>query len=85
MNLFTLFSDLKAFFCSTLNAFCIFILIINIVILGFLVKLNNDIKNINTEIKMNRDKLNFRYFNLTQSLEDIHKIKIDTKTGKIEH
>lgn len=28
-------------------------------------------------------KTDFRYFNLTRSLEDIHKIEIDTENGRI--
>lgn len=28
-------------------------------------------------------KTDFRYFNLTRSLEDIHKVEIDTKNGRV--
>lgn len=41
-------------------------------------------KELLTEIKTNRDKIHFRYFNLTNSLEDIHNVKIDTLNGRIE-
>lgn len=41
-------------------------------------------KELISEIKKNRDKIHFRYFNLTKSLEEIHKVKIDTKNGKLE-
>lgn len=41
-------------------------------------------KELMTEIKTNRNKIHFRYFNLTRSLEEIHNVKIDTKNGKLE-
>ena len=39
-------------------------------------------KEVLAEIKTNRDKINFRYFNLTRSLEDINDVKIDTRSGE---
>ncbi len=31
-----------------------------------------------------KDKIHYRYFNLTKSLEEIHNVKINTKNGKLE-
>ena len=41
-------------------------------------------KELLTEIKTNRDKIHFRYFNLTTSLEELNNVKIDTLNGRIE-
>lgn len=41
-------------------------------------------KELLTEIKSNRDKIDFRYFNLTRTLEDLHNVKIDTHYGRVE-
>lgn len=47
-------------------------------------KINKSKQEIINEIKINRDKIHFRYFNLTHSIEDVHGVKINTKNGKIE-
>lgn len=41
-------------------------------------------KELLTEIKTNRDKIHYRYFNLTRTLGELHNVKIDTLNGKIE-
>lgn len=102
MNIFTILSDTKAFFSNMMNTVCILLLCFCLIILGFQIKLNRDLKllankieisnqqidnstqKICEEIKTNRDKIHFRYFNLTHSLEDIHGIKINTRNGKID-
>ena len=39
--------------------------------------------NVIAELNKVEKKTDFRYFNLTRSLEDIHKVEIDTKDGRI--
>ena len=47
-------------------------------------QIDDSTQKICNEIKTNRDKIHFRYFNITHSLEDIHGVKINTKNGKID-
>lgn len=44
----------------------------------------SDIAVLKTEISEVKKKVHFRYFNLTNSLEDIHKVKINTENGRIK-
>ncbi|DAB01942.1 TPA: hypothetical protein CPT96_03290 [Candidatus Gastranaerophilales bacterium HUM_10] len=37
-----------------------------------------------TKVVKCEKKTDFRYFNLTRSLEDIHNVKIDTYRGRVE-
>ncbi|MGN0015646.1 MAG: hypothetical protein ACI37T_09545 [Candidatus Gastranaerophilaceae bacterium] len=96
MNIFTVFSDIKEFFSNIMNTVCVLLLCFCLAILGFQFKITKDLatleykidtssQKICDEIKINRDKIHFRYFNLTNSLEDINGVKINTKNGKIEH
>lgn len=45
---------------------------------------HSDIVVLKTEISEVKKKVHFRYFNLTNSLEDIHKVKINTQNGRIK-
>ncbi len=42
-----------------------------------------DLADIKQDIIDIKSKVHFRYFNLTHSLEDIHKVKINTENGRI--
>lgn len=90
-----LFSDVKNFLCDEVNRVFIAVLIVVALMCwgqyrteNLLLKISNQNtesqKELVTEIKKNRDKIHFRYFNLTKSLEEIHKVKIDTKNGRLE-
>ncbi len=90
-----LFKDTKNFLCNEVNRVYIAIIIVGILLCYNCFrteKLLNDIKiqnaQLQTEILASNnkivDKVHFRYFNLTKSLEEIHQVKIDTKNGKLE-
>lgn len=85
--------DVKEFMSDKVNL----VLIAIIVFMGVglygqyrLEKIGNDIlaenqkmkTEILNEIKTNRKKMHFRYFNLTRSLEDIYDVEIDTRNGE---
>ena len=91
-NLFI--SDVKNFLFNEINRIYVAVIILGILICYSHYKIENrlkDIENINltykneltNEIKTNRDKIHYRYFNITNSLEDIYKIKINTHNGRI--
>ncbi len=93
LNLFL--TDVKDFLCNEVNRVFVFVILLCILVCYGQVRTEKAIKsahnyNMNaqkelmTEIKTNRNKIHFRYFNLTRSLEEIHNVKIDTKNGKLE-
>ena len=90
-----LIADAKEFLCNETNRVFVAVIIVGLTVCFCQIRTEkaiNKIYNYNirakkellTEIKTNRNKIHFRYFNLTRSLEDIHKVKIDTKNGRIE-
>ncbi len=90
-----LIADAKEFLCSETNRVFIAVIAVGVLVCCAQYRTENilrSVQNINAqnhkellaEVKTNRNKINFRYFNLTRSLEDIHKVKIDTKNGRIE-
>lgn len=44
----------------------------------------SDVAVLKNEISEVKKKVHFRYFNLTNSLEDIHKVIINTENGRIK-
>ena len=88
-------ADIKKCIKTSINALFLFILTISIVNFFMLLDVRNKIqeeinenritqKNIIEEIQTNRKKIHYRYFNLTNSLESIYDIKLNTYNGKIE-
>ncbi len=93
LNLFL--TDVKDFLCNEVNRVFVFVIALCILVCYGQVRTEKEIKklyNYNVsaknelikEIKTNRNKIHFRYFNLTRSLEEIHNVKIDTLNGKLE-
>lgn len=89
-NLFC--SDIKVFITNEVNRLFILVIIVNI-LLGIwnhfdirTIKRTNleTSQALSAEIKLVKNRTDFRYFNLTRSLEEIHNIKIDTKNGEIK-
>lgn len=78
-------SDLKEFFDNGINRLTVIVLLFALAILATGITTNVNIcqlkKLVQTESKNTRNSVHFRYFNLTNSLEDIHRIKLDTKDG----
>ena len=87
-----LFSDTKNFIVGEFNKtsivfiilFTLFCIFVHFEIRSIKVELNKKNTEITQEISNINKKIDFRYFNTTRSLEDIHKLKIDTKTGEVK-
>lgn len=90
-----LLTEVQEFLCSEVNRVFAAIVILCILVCYGQVRTEKEIKKVYnynvrankellTEINTNRDKIHFRYFNLSRSLEEIHNVKIDTKNGKLE-
>lgn len=72
-----LFSDAKEFLSDNINRLGILVVLLCVInISGFYV--------IEKELKECTKTVNFRYFNITRSLEDIHNVKIDTQDGSLK-
>lgn len=84
-----LLTDLKEFLSNEVNRVFLAIIIIGTILIA--IGLNNNLaieqsnKEIITQLKEVNKKVDFRYFNTTRSLEDIHNIKIDTRSGEIKY
>lgn len=76
-NLNLLISDAKEFLSDNINRFGILVVLLCLInVCGFYV--------IEKELKECTKTVNFRYFNITRSLEDIHNVKIDTQDGSLK-
>lgn len=94
-NINLLFSDAKDFLSSELNRVFVAVVLIGI-ILGLIIyncttaifKSNSEILKSNKElmqkIEKTKDRVDYRYFNTTTSLEQIHNVKIDTHNGELK-
>lgn len=75
-----LFSDLKEFLSNEVNR-------VFVAVLFFGVFMAWQQYHFSTEILQAVDsaekKVDYRYFNLTNSIQDIHKVEIDTKHGRV--
>lgn len=90
-----LIGDAKEFLCNETNRVFIAVIAVGLLICLCQLRTERELKrvyNFNakaekkllTEIKTNRDKIHFRYFNLTRSLEDINGVEIDTRSGEVK-
>lgn len=78
MKNFILFlNDIQNFMEDKTNKI-IFLLILTIIMQGVL------FYRLDVKVTSCEKKTDFRYFNLTRSLEDIHNVQIDTHRGTIE-
>lgn len=77
--------DVKGFLKDSVNKLTVITLIFGITITAGLIKIHQEIKETQQAITKCEKKVDYRYFNLTRSLEDIHGIKIDTHKGRIEN
>ena len=79
----TLFSDVKRFMMYILRrsyAIQAILLILFVIFAVYQIQVNQVI--LNRVDKVER-KVDFRYFNLTRSIEEIHAVEIDTKDGRV--
>ena len=84
-NFNILFTDVKNFMNNEVNRAFTFILLINIVMCAYLGYEIRQTRNfVNGEFNKLNKKIDFRYFNMTRSIEEIHNIKIDTQNGEIK-
>ena len=78
-----LFTDVKRFIkYIQKRSYAIECLILLLLIFSIYNQIEN-YNNIMSRLDKVEKKTDFRYFNLTRSLEDIHKIEINTKDGRI--
>ena len=91
-NISLLFSDVKNFMANEVNRLFTLILLINILIGFFLhfeiASLKQQIflrtEQLDMDIIKAKKRVDYRYFNMTRTLEDIFNIKIDTKDGYLK-
>lgn len=93
-NINLLFSDAKDFLYNEVNRVFIAVILAG-GILGYIIysgnsailKSNEELLKSNAELMQKMEKLkaqvDFRYFNTTRSLEDIHNVRIDTHYGDV--
>lgn len=82
LNLFL--ADAKEFLSDEVNRVLIAVIIFGIVLIGLECYHVRTHGKIMQKIEKTEKKVDFRYFNTTKSLEYIHNIEIDTKTGAIK-
>ncbi|MFR1671627.1 MAG: hypothetical protein ACLSWI_01630 [Candidatus Gastranaerophilaceae bacterium] len=91
-----LFSDAKDFFANEMNRVFIAVILIGLVSYYMIytlnlsiIKLNSNMEEYNTNllkaIDETENKVDFRYFNTTKTLEEIHNVKVNTKTGELKN
>ena len=83
-----LIEEVGSFFASGINRLLVTVIGIGIISVGlniYTIKEINIAKAQTLEaIKKTEKIVDFRYFNLTNSLQDIHKVKIETHHGRID-
>ena len=90
---FMLISDAKDFMANEINRLFVWVLVLNIVTMTFV---HFEVKSIKEfQLKENekmleqlvhvRKRVDYRYFNMTRTFEDIYDIKIDTGSGELKH
>lgn len=83
-----LFSDVKGFLGDSINRILLFeiVLCVLIAFFGFylLKRIDNAENQILLSVQKAEKKVDFRYFNLTRSMEEIHNVKIDTYRGQLD-
>ena len=87
-NFNILFTDVKGFMANEVNRVFVLFTVVNIFLALFIhfdiQSLKNNYISLENSIIKTQKKVDYRYFNLTRSLEDIHNIKIDTQSGEIK-
>ena len=91
-NINLLFSDVKNFMANEVNRVFVLFMVITLSIGLFLhweiqnlkrFIVSSDTK-LKEEITKTRKRIDYRYFNTTRTLEDLHNVRIDTKNGDLK-
>ncbi len=91
-NINLLFSDVKNFMANEVNRVFVLFMVITLSIGLFLhweiqnlkrFIVSSDTK-LEEEITKTRKRIDYRYFNTTRTLEDLHNVRIDTKNGDLK-
>lgn len=93
-NINLLFSDAKDFLYNEVNRVFIAVILAGVILVyiiysgnSAILKSNEELLKSNAELMQKMEKLkaqvDFRYFNTTRSLEDIHNVRIDTHYGDV--
>ena len=91
-NINLLFSDVKNFMANEVNRVFVLFMVITLSIGLFLhweiqnlkkFIISGDTK-LEEEITKTRKRIDYRYFNTTRTLEDLHNVRIDTKNGDLK-
>ena len=91
-NINLLFSDVKNFMAKEVNRVFVLFMVITLSIGLFLhweiqnlkkFIISGDTK-LEEEITKTRKRIDYRYFNTTRTLEDLHNVRIDTKNGDLK-
>lgn len=82
-----LFIDLKDFLSNEVNRVFVAVVIIGGILIyqqfNHNMETQKSIAALIEAIEKTEKKIDFRYLNLTRSLEDIHKVEINTKDGRV--
>ncbi|MDR1013099.1 MAG: hypothetical protein LBL38_02410 [Lactobacillales bacterium] len=78
------FSDVKEFMGNGINRLFVIVIIFFAITISQQVITQQKIKLMENSIKKAEKKVDFRYFNTTRTLEEIHHVKIDTKNGELK-
>lgn len=73
----------KQVLSDKINRLALIILICFGILLFHLLKLREEVKAISNHQKETEQKVDFRYFNTTRSLQDIFDVEIETKQGRV--
>ncbi len=76
-----LFSDIKRFVKCLQRKNYILQIFVLFLLMGCIIRQEFVNQSLLLELQKTQKKVDFRYFNLTRSLEDIHNIRIDTLDG----
>ncbi len=91
-NINLLFSDVKNFMAKEVNRVFVLFMVITLSIGLFLHLEIQNLKRfivssdtkLEEEITKTRKRIDYRYFNTTRTLEDLHNVRIDTKNGDLK-
>ena len=91
-NFNILFSDVKVFMENEVNRalaiwtimFILLICIVHFEIRSIKTEMRTNAANIERDIVSVKKRVDYRYFNITRSLEDLNNVKIETKEGYLK-